>query len=88
MYKVLLHNDDFTPRDFVVMVLESVFRMGEVAATRLMLHVHNNGVGVIGIYTHQIAETKVAQVLAAADKANFPLMCSMEPAEDEGDEAS
>ncbi len=85
LYRVLLHNDDFTPRDFVVQIVERVFRLGETAATQLMLHVHNNGVGVAGVYTFSIAETKVAQVQSAAEQANFPLMCSMEP-EDEADE--
>ena len=87
MYRVLLHNDDFTPREFVVMVLQSIFRMEETQATQLMLQVHTEGAGTVGIFTHQIAETKVAQVIATANRANFPLMCSMEPAEDEGDSA-
>ncbi len=85
LYRVLLHNDDFTPRDFVVLIIEQVFRLSETEATQLMLHVHNNGVGVAGVYPYSIAETKVAQVLAAAEQASFPLMCTMEP-EDEAKE--
>ena len=86
LFKVLLHNDDYTPRDFVVLVLQHVFAMGEAEATRLMLHVHNNGVGVAGIFPFAVAETKAAEVKAAAEQANFPLMCSVEPEQD-GDES-
>ena len=84
MYRVLLHNDDYTPREFVVLILETVFHLGEAEATRLMLYVHNHGVGVVGLYTYAVAETKVAEVAAAAEKANFPLMCTIEP-DEEGD---
>ena len=84
MYKVLLHNDDFTPREFVVLVLQHVFQMSEAAAARLMLYVHNHGVGVAGIYPFSVAETKVAEVGAAAEKASFPLLASLEP-ESDGD---
>lgn len=87
LYRVLLHNDDFTPRDFVVLVLQHVFHMGESTATQLMLHVHNHGVGVVGLFPYSVAETKVAEVSAIAEKAKFPLLCTMEPAED-GDEGS
>lgn len=86
MYKVLLHNDDFTPRDFVVLLLRHIFRMGEAEATRLMLYVHNHGIGVAGIYPFSVAETKVSEVIAAAEKANFPLLASLEP-ESDGDDA-
>ncbi|HVS65250.1 MAG TPA: ATP-dependent Clp protease adaptor ClpS [Thermoanaerobaculia bacterium] len=85
MYKVLLHNDDYTPREFVVLVLQHVFVMSEAEASRLMLHVHNHGVGVAGIYPFSVAETKVAEVGAAAEKAKFPLMATLEP-ESDGDE--
>ena len=61
-YKVLMLNDDYTPMEFVVRLLQTVFHKGEAEATAIMLHVHNHGVGVAGVYTHEIAETKVAQV--------------------------
>ena len=77
-FKVLLHNDDFTPRWFVVEVLRIVFAMGESQAMQLMLYVHYNGVGVIGIYPFQMAETKIQQVHELAEKEGFPLQCSME----------
>ena len=86
LYKVLIHNDDFTPMEFVVAVLRQIFRLGETTATQLMLHVHQHGVGLVGVYTFEIAETHVARVVAAADKAGFPLMCSMEPADDPDEE--
>ncbi len=77
-YKVLLHNDDYTPMEFVVAILQQLFRLNEVDATRVMLHVHHHGVGIAGVFTHEIAETKVQQVLAAAQRHEFPLQCSME----------
>jgi ATP-dependent Clp protease adaptor protein ClpS len=79
MYKVLLHNDDFTPMHWVVALLRHVFRKSEAEAERVMLQVHNNGIGVAGIYTHEIAETKCAQVLQLAAQDEHPMMCSMEP---------
>lgn len=79
-YKVLLHNDDFTPMEFVVMVLSTVFQMDETQAVQLMLHVHLNGVGVCGIYSYEIAEVKIAKVHDLAEKENYPLLCSMEEA--------
>ncbi len=79
MYKVLIHNDDYTPMEFVVAILSQVFRLNEVDATRVMLHVHHQGVGVAGVFTHQVAETKMHQVVAAAKRHEFPLQCSMEP---------
>jgi ATP-dependent Clp protease adaptor protein ClpS len=77
-YKVLLHNDDYTPMEFVVAILQQLFRLNEVDATRVMLHVHHHGVGIAGVFTHEIAETKVQQTLAAARRHEFPLQCSME----------
>lgn len=79
LYKVLLHNDDYTPMDFVVAVLMQIFRRSETDAITVMLHVHNQGVGLAGTYTYEIAETKLTQVLAAAKQREFPLQCSMEP---------
>ncbi len=78
MYKVLLHNDDYTTMDFVVMVLETVFGKSTDEATRIMLNVHNQGQGVAGIYTREIGETKVAVVHRMARKNQFPLKCSLE----------
>ena len=83
MYRVVIHNDDYTPMDFVVRLLETVFHRSESEATRIMLHVHNHGQGVAGVYTHEIAETKVAQVHMLARKNDHPLMASMEPEDDE-----
>ncbi|MCC7535851.1 MAG: ATP-dependent Clp protease adaptor ClpS [Deltaproteobacteria bacterium] len=87
LYKVLFHNDDYTTREFVVDVLMTIFRHNENDATAIMLHVHHNGVGVAGIYTHEIAETKVAETLHAAAEAEYPLLVTLEPA-DERDEGS
>ncbi len=78
-YKVLLHNDDFTSREFVVEVLKGVFHRPEPEAVQIMLHVHNNGVGVAGIYTYEVAETKVRTVEGLASQREFPLMLSIEP---------
>jgi ATP-dependent Clp protease adaptor protein ClpS len=78
-YKVLLLNDDYTSMEFVVWVLMTVFRHSQAAATRIMLHVHNNGVGVAGIYSRDVAETRVAQVHEVAKEAGHPLQCTMEP---------
>ena len=82
MFRVLLHNDDFTPMDFVVNLLQTVFRRTDDEATAIMLHVHNRGAGIAGVYTHEIAETKVAQVHMLARQNECPLMASMEPEED------
>jgi ATP-dependent Clp protease adaptor protein ClpS len=79
MFKVLMHNDDYTSREFVVEVLMTIFHRDEVEATRIMLHVHNNGVGIAGVYTREIAETKIATVHQLAKKYDFPLMLTMEP---------
>jgi len=80
MYKVLLLNDDYTPMEFVVLVLETFFCMGREKATQIMLHVHTRGVGVCGVYTREIAETKVSQVNDFSRTNQHPLMCTMEEA--------
>lgn len=80
MYKVLLLNDDFTPMEFVVLVLENFFRMDREKATQIMLHVHTRGVGVCGVYTRDIAETKVSEVNDYSRSHQHPLMCTMEEA--------
>ncbi len=80
LYKVLLHNDDYTTMEFVIMVLQAVFNKDAMAATEIMMNVHKKGVGVAGIYTREIAETKVALVLELAKKNQHPLRCSMEKA--------
>ena len=79
LYRVLLHNDDYTSMDFVVAVLQTVFNHTESSATVIMLHIHQNGVGVAGVYSAEIAEMKVQKVLALAKEARFPLLCTMEP---------
>lgn len=78
MYKVLLLNDDFTPMDFVVHILEKFFSKTRAEATDIMLHVHRRGVGICGIYTYEIAETKVTQVMDYARAREQPLQCTME----------
>jgi ATP-dependent Clp protease adaptor protein ClpS len=84
LFKVLMHNDDYTTRDFVVWVLQSVFNKSEGDAIRVMLHVHHNGVGVAGLYTHEVAETKVAKTEHLAREHEYPLRVTMEP--EDGDE--
>jgi len=78
LYKVLLLNDDYTPMEFVVLVLQRFFGKSAEDATRIMLHVHQKGVGVCGVYTYEIAETKVAQVTEFARQHQHPLQCTME----------
>lgn len=78
-FKVLLHNDDYTTMEFVVMILESVFHRNRDDAVRIMLSVHRSGIGVAGVYIRSVAETKVRAVQDLAREAGFPLMCSMEP---------
>jgi ATP-dependent Clp protease adaptor protein ClpS len=78
MYRVLILNDDYTPMEFVVYVLEQFFNKSREDATRIMLHVHQHGVGVCGVYTYEVAETKVAQVVDAARRHQHPLQCTME----------
>jgi ATP-dependent Clp protease adaptor protein ClpS len=78
MYRVLLLNDDYTPMEFVVHVLERFFNKSREAATEIMLHVHHRGVGVCGVYTYEVAETKVSQVIDFARRHQHPLQCTME----------
>ena len=78
LYKVLLLNDDYTPMEFVILVLERFFAKTREDATRIMLHVHHNGVGVCGVFTFEVAETKVSQVMEFARQHQHPLQCTME----------
>src|SRR5262245_34125660 len=83
LYKVLLHNDDYTTMEFVVMILQQIFGHSESEATAIMLHIHRHGVGVGGIYPYGVAEAKVTETLAVAEKAEYPLLCTMEPDDDD-----
>lgn len=78
MYKVLMLNDDYTPMEFVVYVLERFFNKNKEEATQIMLHVHRRGVGVCGVYTYEVAETKVTQVMDFARQHQHPLQCTLE----------
>ncbi len=78
LYKVLLLNDDYTPMEFVIFVLEQFFGKSREAATQITLHVHHKGVGICGVYTFEVAETKVAQVMDFARQHQHPLQCTME----------
>ncbi len=78
MYKVLLLNDDFTPQEFVVWLLQTIFKKKPEDAFMIMLHVHQNDVGICGVYTYEVAETKVAQVMDLARRNQHPLQCTME----------
>ena len=78
LFKVVLLNDDYTPMEFVVDVLQRIFSMGRTKATRVMLEVHTKGKGVCGLYTYEIAETKVAQVNSYARQHQHPLLCTIE----------
>jgi ATP-dependent Clp protease adaptor protein ClpS len=78
LYKVLILNDDYTPMEFVVHVLERFFSKPREEAVQIMLHVHRNGVGICGVYTFEVAETKVAQVIELARRHQHPLQCTME----------
>jgi ATP-dependent Clp protease adaptor protein ClpS len=78
LFQVVLLNDDFTPMEFVVDVLERIFSMDRTTATRIMLEVHTRGKGVCGVFTFEIAETKVAQVTTYARQHQHPLLCTME----------
>lgn len=78
LYKVLLLNDDYTPMEFVVLVLQRFFNKGQEDATQIMLHVHHKGVGICGVYTYEVAETKVTQVMDFSRQHGHPLQCTME----------
>jgi ATP-dependent Clp protease adaptor protein ClpS len=78
LYKCILLNDDYTPMEFVVEILKQVFHKPHAEATRIMLHVHQNGMGIAGIYPHEIAETKVRTVEELARESQYPLKCVME----------
>ena len=78
MYKVLMLNDDYTPMEFVVHVLERFFGKNREEATRIMLHVHQRGVGICGVFTYEVAETKVNQVMDFARRHQHPLQCTLE----------
>ena len=80
MYRVILMNDDYTPMEFVVSVLMGIFKKTQEEATQIMLSVHQSGVGTCGVYTFEVAETKVAQVMDAAKRAQHPLQCTLEKA--------
>lgn len=78
LYKVLILNDDYTPMEFVVLVLQRFFNKAQDDATRIMLHVHHKGVGICGVYTYEVAETKVTQVMDFSRQHGHPLQCTME----------
>lgn len=78
LYKVILLNDDYTPQEFVVWLLQSIFKKTPEEAIQIMLHVHQNGLGICGVYTYEVAETKVAQVMELARRNQHPLQCTME----------
>ena len=78
LYKVLILNDDYTPMEFVVHILERFFNKNRQEATRIMLHVHKRGVGICGVYTYEVAETKVTQVMDFARQHQHPLQCTLE----------
>ena len=79
MWRVLLHNDDYTTQDFVVWVLESVFHKPRAEAFAIMMSVHQSGLGVAGVFTHEMAETKVKATMQLAEQHEFPLLVTMEP---------
>ncbi|MFU0825047.1 ATP-dependent Clp protease adaptor ClpS [Clostridium sp.] len=78
MYKVLLHNDDYTTMDFVVEILIKIFRKSPIEAERIMLDVHRKGIGIAGIYSYDIASTKIRQVMIMAEESGFPLKLTLE----------
>ena len=82
LYRVLLHNDDFTSMEFVVFILQTIFSKNEDDAVRIMLEVHNQGLGVVGLYPYEIAEMKVAKVTSVAQANEFPLLCTLEEVTD------
>jgi ATP-dependent Clp protease adaptor protein ClpS len=79
LFKVILLNDDYTPMEFVVIVLERFFQKNREEATRIMLHVHQKGIGVCGVFTREVAESKVRQVMSFSSENQHPLQCTMEP---------
>ena len=83
LFRVLLHDDDFTTMDFVVEVLETLFHHPRAEATRIMLDVHHKGIGLAGVFAHEVAETKAAKVMEAARAQEFPFLCTVEPDEPE-----
>ena len=85
LYKVLLHNDDFTSMEFVVFILQTIFGRSDAEAVQIMLNVHTQGLGVAGIYTFEIAEMKVAKVTSTAQANEFPLLCTLEEDTGSGD---
>jgi len=85
LYRVLLLNDDYTTMEFVVLVLRSIFHHSEEKSAQIMLHVHQKGSGICGVYTREIAESKVEQVILLAQENQHPLQCTMEP-DSEGDD--
>jgi ATP-dependent Clp protease adaptor protein ClpS len=80
LFKVLLHNDDYTTMDFVVHVLQTIFNLAEEQAIQIMLNVHVKGIGIAGIYTYEVAEMKVTKTTTMAREQEFPLLCTMEKA--------
>ena len=81
LYKVLLHNDDYTTKEFVVQVLQYVFHKEQTEAVQIMLHVHKKGIGVAGVYPHDVADLKVRRVTELAEQNEYPLLTTMEPEE-------
>src|ERR1044072_3048401 len=84
LYKVLLHNDDFTTMEFVVFILQTVFNHRESDAVRIMLNVHRQGMGLAGVYTYEVAEMKVDKATSIAQANEFPLLCTMEEDDHQG----
>jgi ATP-dependent Clp protease adaptor protein ClpS len=84
LYKVFLHNDDFTTMEFVVFVLQTIFGHGESEAISIMLNVHRQGLGLAGVYTYEVAEMKVERVTSLAQANEFPLLCTMEEDDHKG----
>lgn len=79
LWRVILHNDDYTTQEFVVFILRAIFRKTDAEAVRIMLDTHQKGKGVAGVYPHEVAESKVLQVKALAEQNEYPLLCTLEP---------